>query len=375
MKSILDIFLSFFKLGLIAFGGPAAHVALMEKEFVEKRSWLDHKKFLDILGVTHLIPGPNSTEMAMHLGYYRGAYPGLLAAGAGFILPAATLTGLLAWFYSVYRTVPEIESLFWGIQAVVLAVILQAVFKLGQKAFKDWRDFILMVGAFTLYMFGFQEVFVILFAGILGLFWFQFSSTLNSVWILAASFIVNTGPATESTQSPTLQSLFLFFLKVGSILFGSGYVLIAFIEQELVVQKGWLTQQQLLDAVALGQFTPGPVLTTSTFIGGFLNGFEGAVVATLGLFLPSFVFVALLGPLLQKVQNLKWVKAFLRGATIGALTLMGAVLFKMGLGFYTNYKAVVISVVAALLIFFVKKVPVFVVFIIGAVSGYFLQLI
>lgn len=374
MKPLVDIFVSFFKLGFIAFGGPAAHVALMEKEFVEKRNWLSSKTFLEILGVTHLIPGPNSTEMAMHLGYHRGAYPGLFAAGFGFLLPAATLTGLLAWFYSAYHKVPQINAFFWGIQAVVLIVILQAVLKLGKKAFTNWKDYMLMVAALMIYLIGFDEVFVILFTGLLALIWLQFKSTLISIPILATSLLPASEPIQSVNNQPTLQSLFLFFFKVGSILFGSGYVLIAFIEKDLV-SRGWLTQQQLLDAVALGQFTPGPVLTTSTFIGGFLQGLPGAVVATLGMFLPSFIFVALLGPLMQKVQKFEFMKSFLRGATVGALTLMVVVLYKMGFAFYSDWKALALSVVAFMLLFFVKKVPVFVVFLIGSVLGYLIKYI
>ncbi|HEY9810865.1 MAG TPA: chromate efflux transporter [Halomicronema sp.] len=347
----------FFKLGVIGFGGPAAHIAMMQEEIVTRRQWLTQQKFLDLLGATNLIPGPNSTEMAIHIGYsYAGAL-GLIVAGISFILPAIVITGIFAWFYTQYGELPQVAPLFYGIKPAVLAIILAAVWKLGKTAVKNRKLLWVAVAVAAIVGAGINEVLGLLLGGVLGMFWLREKGgggkTLNGfvTWpvlnlfdfpkiclkteilpqfFMNASKIYLMGEkiALSTTTSPSLWQLGLVFLKVGSVLFGSGYVLVAFLEGELVA-RGWLTQQQLLDAIAIGQFTPGPVLSTATFIGYMISGWAGAVVATLGIFLPSFVFVALSHPFIESWRSSKWMSAFLDAVNAASVGLMAIVLLKL----------------------------------------------
>jgi chromate transporter len=320
----------FLKLGTIGFGGPAAHMAMMEDEVVTRRSWLTSEAFLDLVGATNLIPGPNSTEMAIHIGYLYAGWQGLMVAGTCFILPAVTLTGILAWVYQQFGTLPQVMPFFNGIQSVVLAIIAVALWRLGQKALKTPRLWLVGLGVVWLVILGVNQVVALFLGGFIGM--ILLKEKLPSTGIapfIGLPFSLPMAQISPTTVSPELWELGLFFLKVGSVLYGSGYVLVAFLENELVGKYGWLTQQQLLDAIAIGQFTPGPVLSTSTFIGYLIAGTPGAIVSTVGIFLPSFVFVALLNPLLPKLRRSKWMAAFLDAVNASAVALMAVVTWRL----------------------------------------------
>jgi len=358
----------FLRLGLIAFGGPAAHVALMEDELVSKRGWVTRQHFLDLLGATNLIPGPNSTEMTMHLGYERGGPAGLFVAGLCFVTPAACITGALAWVYVEYGSLPAAGPFLMGIQAAVLAVILGALWKLGNKAVKNAKLAVIALLVSVALLAGLGEIWALLLGGVLGMLGLRAASAVA----LAVSLIEPARVfAASAASSVTLPKLGLFFLKVGSILYGSGYVLIAFIEGGLVDDYGWLTRQQLLDAVAAGQFTPGPVLTTSTFIGYVLAGVPGAVVATLGIFLPSFVFVWLLNPLIPRLRQSPWAASFLDAVNASAVALMAVVTIQLARATLTGWSAWGIALAAAALVLRTKLNTAWLV-LAGAVAGYLL---
>ena len=329
MNKIGQLLALFLKLGVTAFGGPAAHIAMMEDEVVTRRRWLTRERFLDLIGATNLIPGPNSTEMAIHIGFVRAGIVGLIVAGVSFILPAALITLGCAWAYDRFQTVPQAEALLYGIKPAVIAVILSAVWRLGKTAAKG--PFLIGIGflVMLLVLFGINEIIALLGGGIVGILW-QLGSRLGKgkallgfAWLPSSNLALSVTAASPS--SVTLTSLGLFFLKIGCVLFGSGYVLIAFLQGGLVEQYQWLTQQQLLDAVAIGQFTPGPVLTTATFIGYVLAGPLGALVATLGIFGPSFLFVLATNPLIPRLRQSAIAGAFLDAVNASAIGLMAAV--------------------------------------------------
>lgn len=319
----------FFKLGVIGFGGPAAHIAMLEDEVVARRGWMTRETFLDLVGATNLIPGPNSTEMTMHVGYMRAGWRGLIVAGMCFILPAAVSVGLLAWLYVQYGTRPEALPYLTGIHAAVLAVILGALWRLGRSAVKSVFLGLLGAGVLAALAAGLGPLVALLAGGVLGMILLatRRTSTLPfHLWPVVPVALLQ-GVAVPGVS---LWKLGLFFLKVGAVLYGSGYVLIAFLENGLVHDYGWLTQQQLLDAVAFGQFTPGPVLTTATFIGYLVAGVPGAVVATVAIFAPSFLFVALLNPVIPRLRQSRWAGAFLDAVNVSAVALMTFVTFQLG---------------------------------------------
>lgn len=334
-----DLAKVFFKLGVIGFGGPAAHIAMMEEEVVKRRQWLTRSHFLDLIGATNLIPGPNSTEMAIHVGYTYGGWAGLVIAGVCFILPAVLITACFAWIYVQFGTLPQVAPFIYGIKPAILAVILGAVWRLGKKAVKNRKLLLIGIGVATLLFFGLNEIIALLLGGFLGMIWLRLSDKSNPPPEQTAAIVttlLTTGAVHKATAatgatvvSVPLWKLGLFFLKVGSVLFGSGYVLLAFLEGGLVKEYGWLTKVQLLDAIAIGQFTPGPVLSTSTFIGYLIAGFPGAVVATVAIFLPSFLFVALLNPLVPRLRTSKWTAAFLDAVNVSSIALMGVVTLKL----------------------------------------------
>lgn len=355
----------FLKVGLIGFGGPAAHIAMMEDEVVTRRQWLSRQHFLDLIGATNLIPGPNSTEMTMHIGYERAGWRGLCVAGACFIFPAVLITGLLAWFYVHFGTLPEAAPFLAGIKPAVIAVILGAVWRLGTRAVKGWRFAVLGLAVAVAVLLGLGEVVALLGGGVLGMIWLRLSGydSLHTAARLIPLFLLQpvasvrdatgtalaTGSVAGAAVSMTLWKLGWFFLKVGAILYGSGYVLVAFLEGGLVQDYGWLTQVQLLDAIAIGQLTPGPVLSTATFIGYMIKGVPGAVVATVGIFLPSFVFVLALNPLIPKLRQAVWPSAFLDAVNVTAVALMTAVTIKLGMTTLTSWPAWLIAAGAAIL--------------------------
>ena len=337
--SLGELAILFLKLGTIGFGGPAAHIAMMEDEIVSRRQWLTQEQFLDLVGATNLIPGPNSTEMAIHVGYLYAGLPGLIVAGTCFIFPAVTITAILACLYQNFGTLPQLAPLLYGIKPAVLAVIFGALWRLGKKAVKNRQLLTIGLGVIPLLLLGINEVVSLLIGGIIGGIWLQFTigkqqppNSLTEIAIgslTTGTIIKAVATQTNPLITPPLWQLGLFFLKVGSVLFGSGYVLIAFLEGEVVDKYHWLSQQQLLDAIAIGQFTPGPVLSTSTFIGYLISGVPGAIVATLGIFLPSFAFVAALNPLITKLRQSPWTSAFLDAVNVSSVALMVIVTLKL----------------------------------------------
>ncbi len=377
--SVGEIARLFFKLGLIAFGGPAAHIAMMEDEVVERRGWLSRQHFLDLIGATNLIPGPNSTEMTMHVGYERGGWPGMLAAGGCFIFPAAVMTGTLGWLYVRYGTLPEVEPFLLGIKPAVLAVIIGALWRLGKKALKSWLLVPIGTGVAASLVLGVGEVVALVVGGVVGMLWLVGYDRLRggAAALLAPLLYVPFAPKlvqAATAQEIPLWKLFLFFLKVGAVLYGSGYVLIAFLEGDLVQNYGWLTQQQLLDAIAIGQFTPGPVLTTATFIGYVLAGLPGAIVATVGIFLPSFVFVAILNPIVPKLRNSPWTAAFLDAVNVSAVALMLVVSLELGAATLVSWETWVIFFLSLIGAFTFNLNAAYLV-LGGAALGWLLQLI
>jgi chromate transporter len=322
------------KLGLTAFGGPAAHIAMLRDDAVLRRRWLSDDEFLDLMGATNLIPGPNSTEMVMHIGHLRAGRLGLTVAGALFILPAATIVLILAWAYTRYGSTPAGEALLYGIKPVVIAVVAQALWGLGRAAVKG--AFLLAVGvaAAALYLLGFNEL-AVLFGGALLVLLVRaalrrFSGSMGAVAVLPWALPVSLpAVALQAAVPVSLATLFLTFLKIGAVLYGSGYVLLAFLRSDFVERLGWLTDQQLIDAVAVGQFTPGPVSSTATFVGYVVAGVPGAVLATVGIFLPSFIFVALLHPVVPRLRRNPWTATLLDGVNVAALGLMAGVTWQL----------------------------------------------
>jgi chromate transporter len=327
--SLRELAALFFRVGATAFGGPAAHIAVMEDEVVRRRKWLSEERFLDLLGATNLIPGPNSTELAIHIGWTRRGFAGLAVAGASFIVPGMLITMAFAWAYVRFGTLPAAGSLLYGVKPVILAVVAQAIWSLAPQAAKTWRLRWLGALALSLAVFGVNELAVLFGAGFVSIALAP-RGTLPPDAKLALTPVLP-GLALAGSAAPFgLSSLFGVFLKIGSVLFGSGYVLLAFLRADLVERLGWLSEAQLIDAVAVGQVTPGPVFTTATFIGYVLAGPSGALVATGGIFLPAFVFVALSGPLVPRLRASPTAAAFLDGVNIASLALMVAVTLELG---------------------------------------------
>ena len=342
----------FLRLGFTAFGGPAAHIAMMHDEVVTRRKWMEEQHFLDLVGATNLIPGPNSTEMAIHIGYERAGWRGLIAAGLCFIMPAVLIVLGLAWLYVEYGSTPQGDALMYGIKPVIIAIVVQALYKLVPSAMKGVLLAAVGGGALAAYLLGVNEL-VVLFGGALLVVAVQALRRFpqSAAALLPLVGLNNWLPQVTTGNAVTLDRLFLIFLKVGALLYGSGYVLLAFLRNDLVVNYGWLTDQQLLDAVAIGQFTPGPVFTTATFIGYLLAGVPGAVVATIGIFLPSFFFVALLARIMPYIRKSPWSAAFLDGVNVAALGLMAGVTWQLGRAALVDLPTIVLAVVAALLLF------------------------
>ncbi len=372
MNDLAEVAALFLKLGFTAFGGPAAHIGLMHNEVVVRRKWLTDEEFLDLLGATNLIPGPNSTEMAIHIGYLRAGWAGLLAGGFCFITPAMLMVLGLAWLYVQFGTTPQAEWLLYGIKPVVIAIIAQALWTLGTKALKSRWLALLGAIVFVLYFLGANEI-VLLFAGALIFMLianFRRLRTLNPTVLLPFSSIFFT-----PTPIPySLPLLFLTFLKIGSVLYGSGYVLLAFLRADFVLRLGWLTDQQLLDAVAIGQITPGPLFTAATFIGYLLGGTSGALLATLGIFLPSFIFVAISNPLIPKIRSSAWASSLLDGVNASALGLMAAVTVQLGISSLIDIPTALIAIISLILLLRYKLNSTWLIAG-GAVAGFILSLI
>jgi chromate transporter len=331
VKQLATLFL---RLGITAFGGPAAHIAMMRDEVVDRRHWMTDSEFLDLLAVTNLIPGPNSTEMAIHIGYKRCGLPGLLTAGACFIVPACLLVIMIAWGYTRYGETPQVAWLTYGVGPVIIAIILQAVGKLTRSVSGGVTSTVIGLAATVLAIGGVNELALLAGGGIVALVARRVARfTVAGIFIMltvSAATVCGTTLAAETAIPVTLTRLTLFFLKVGSILFGSGYVLLAFLRADLTERWSWLTEQQLIDAVTVGQVTPGPVFTTATFIGFLLGGWSGAVLATLAIFAPGFIFVAVTHPLIGRLRASALASDLVDGVAAASLGLMVAVTWHLG---------------------------------------------
>ena len=348
----------FGRIGLTGFGGPAVTIAMMEDEAVTRRHWLTHEHFLDLLGITNLIPGPNAAEMAIHLGYLRAGWLGLMLSGLCFIVPAALTTTLFAWLYVRFGSLPQAEPFLYGIKPVVLAVILAALWRLGRSALKSWPLLAVGIGVVVLAFLGVNEVLALFIGGLAGMVWLRLcakqpsppappaSPARTRVSALVPGVALTACPAVVAA-GPTLWRLALFFLKTGAVLYGSGYVLIAFLEGGLVRDYGWLTQQQLLDAVAVGQFTPGPLLSTAAFIGYLLFGLPGAAISTAAVFAPSFLFVLATMRLVPHLRRSRWSAAFLDAVNASALALMVIVTVRLGRAGLVDWPAALIAALGA----------------------------
>ncbi|HET9722288.1 MAG TPA: chromate efflux transporter [Actinomycetota bacterium] len=345
----------FLRLGATAFGGPAAHVSMMHDEVVTRRRWLGEQEFLDLLGATNLIPGPNSTEMAIHVGLARARWRGLIVAGACFILPAMLIVLALAWAYVRYGQTPAVEGLLYGIEPVVIAIVFQALVRLGRTAVK--RSALLVavgLGVVALYVVGVNELVLLFGAGLVVLL-VRGAERLRrgvspGVLPLLGALLPSAAAVAERT-SVELWRLFLLFLKFGAVIYGSGYVLFAFIQGDLVDRLGWITQQQLVDALAVGQLTPGPVFTTATFIGYLVGGVGGALLATLAIFLPGFVFVAALQPIVRRMRRSTWTADLLDGVNAGAIGLMAGVTWQLGREAIVDVPTALLALAAAVVLF------------------------
>ncbi|MBE2241059.1 MAG: chromate efflux transporter, partial [Caldilineaceae bacterium] len=342
----------FTRLGFTAFGGPAAHIAMMHDEVVVRRQWLDEQHFLDMIGAVNLAPGPNSTEMAIHIGSVRAGWRGLLVAGACFILPAVLIVLALAWAYVEYGATPQATALLYGIKPVIIAIVLQALIRLGQSALRGPLLIAAGVAVFALYVLGINEL-VLLFGmgALVAAVTMARRGFAGQAALLPLLSLGALSAAVEQAAAVSLTQLFLVFLKVGALLYGSGYVLLAFLRNDLVVNLGWLTDQQLLDAVAIGQFTPGPVFTTATFVGYLVAGLPGALVATVGIFLPAFCFVAVLNRLVPAMRRSPWSAALLDGVNVAALGLMAGVTWQLGRAAIFDWLTALLAISAALALF------------------------
>jgi chromate transporter len=354
----------FTRLGLTAFGGPAAHIAMMQREVVDKRRWMDQQHFLDLIGATNLIPGPNSTEMAIHIGHERHGWKGLLVAGCCFILPAVLITGVIAWLYQRYGRLPQVRPFIYGIKPAIIAIILAAVFPLARKAFKTVELSVIGALALVASLVGLNEILVMFGAGIVVLLLFIARRPRPPILPLAFLEIAFLSEANIR--------IFLVFLKIGAILYGSGYVLFAFLDSELVT-RGLLSRTQLVDAIAVGQFTPGPVFSSVTFIGWQMNGLPGAVMATVAVFLPSFVFVALLNPLVPRMRRSKLFSAFLDGVNVASVAIIITVCIAFARETVTDWRTILIAVTSLVVTFGFRRVNSVFVVIGSALMGFVLQ--
>lgn len=353
-----EVALLFLKLGAFSFGGPAVYIALMNHEAVHRRHWLEEESFLDLVGATNLIPGPNATELAIHLGLIRAGWRGLIVGGALFILPGMVATLLIAWAYVTWGSIPEVGWVLYGVKPVVIAIVVEALLRLGRKAVKGIPTAVVGISVASLYLLGFNEI-VLMFGGaalillVYGLSHLQ-KGGLRAVAPIPLPLPLASALIPAGAVPFTSTTLFLSFLKIGSVLFGSGYVLLAFLRSEFVVRLGWLTDQQILDAVIAGQITPGPVFSSATFVGYLVGGWPAALLATLGIFLPSFLFVGLLSRMLPFVRKSPWAGAFLDGVNISSLALMVGTTFQLGQAAVVDVFTIVLLIAALLAVFLVK---------------------
>lgn len=367
LKELAKLFL---KLGIIGFGGPAAHITMMQDEVVAKRKWLTEQHFLDLVGATNLIPGPNSTEMAIHIGHEKAGWKGLIVAGLCFILPAVFITGIFAWLYKEYGQIPEVQPFIYGIKPAIIAIILGAVFPLAKKSLKSVELAVIGLIVLVLSLLSINEIYLMFGAGFLALFlaFIRSKKSTAAKTIFPFTILQITG---TTILSATNLNLFWIFLKIGAILYGSGYVLFAFLDTELVA-TGLLSRQVLIDAIAIGQFTPGPVFSSVTFIGYQINGWQGALVSTIGIFLPSFIFVALLNPLVKKMRNSKLFSTFLDAVNVASVAIIISICYSMGQDIIADWKTIFIAAVSIWVTFSYKKVNSALIVLGGSLIGYLL---
>jgi chromate transporter len=346
-----EVFLLFLWMGFTAFGGPAAHIAIFHDQVVKRRKWIDEQHFLDLLGATQLIPGPNSTEVTIYLGFYRAGWLGLILGGVGFILPSTLIVLGLAWTYGRFGSAPQIEWVLYAVKPVVIAIIINALWSLRKNAIKDISTGLIAVTVIALNFFGIDTIALLIGSGILLAVYLWMKNHLKdtrSLWLFLP--FGSTVTLQQAVHSFSLPALFLTFLKIGSVLYGSGYVLLAFLRSEFVINLGWLTDQQIIDAVAIGQVTPGPLSTAATFLGFILGGIPGALLATLGMFLPSFLIVILTKPFIPRMRESKFFSAFLDGVNAGSLGLMAVVAWQLARAAFVDIPAVLLGIVSFLLV-------------------------
>jgi len=370
---LLELAKLFLKLGTIGFGGPAAHIAMMREEVVRKRKWMDDQHFLDLLGAINLIPGPNSTEMTMHLGHVRAGWKGLVVAGLCFILPAVIITGIFAVLYKNYGQLPQVQPFVYGVKPAIIAIILAAVYPLARKSLKSFELGILGIIALLASLFGFNEIYTLFGTGLIAVMLLIVRNRkINSMQAFLHLPILNISGF--GLLSISHAGLFFTFLKIGALLYGSGYVLFAFLDTELV-RTGIIDRQQLMDAIAVGQFTPGPLFSSVTFIGYQIDNFKGALLATTGIFLPSFIFVALLNPLVRRIRNSKLASAFIDAVNMASVAIILAVCYQMGKDAITDWRTITIAAISLVAVFGIRKVSSAWIVIGGAGLGYVLNLI
>lgn len=371
-NALRDVAKLFLKLGFTAFGGPAAHIAMMQEEVVNKRKWLNEQEFLDLIGATNLIPGPNSTEMAIHIGKKRAGWPGLMIAGLCFIIPAVLITSIFAWLYKVYGHLPEVAPYVYGIKPAIIAIILSAVYPLAKKSVKSLTLAIIGLVVLACSYVGVSEIYLMFGAGIVSMLFREISKPKSEH---SHSFILFPLLQVPGSIILTISNMKLFwtFIKIGSILYGSGYVLFAFLDTELV-STGLLSRQTLIDAIAVGQFTPGPVFSSVTFIGYQMNGWSGAIMATIGIFLPAFIFVALLDTLLKKMRSSVRLSIFLDAVNVASVAIIVSVCITMGMETITDWRTVLIAMISIVVTFGYKKINSALIVLGGSVLGYLLML-
>jgi chromate transporter len=370
-KPLSELARLFLKLGLIGFGGPAVHIALMEEEVVRKRNWMSSQHFLDLVGATNLIPGPNSTEMTMHIGQERAGWKGLIVAGCCFIFPAVIITAIFAWAYSLYGQLPEVTPFIYGIKPAIIAIILATMIALGKKALKSVTLGIIGIACAAAVLAGVNEILVLFGAGATGIALYLVSSKNSKVYGLFPLTLLQVQFGSLEISS---WKVFFIFLKVGAILYGSGYVLFAFLDAELV-NRGLLTKQQLTDAIAVGQFTPGPVFSSATFIGWQIGGMADALAATAGIFLPSFLFVAFLNPLIPRLRKSAVMAAFLDTVNIASIAIILSVIIELSREALYDWRTILIAVLSFLFTFYFKKLNTAFIVFGGALAGWLLSLV
>ena len=365
--SLRELAAVFLKLGITAFGGPAAHISMFREEVVTRRKWLDEQSFLDLLGITYLIPGPNSTEMAIHIGMRKAGWAGLIVAGACFILPAMLIVLGFAWFYQHFSSMPQFDWVFYGSQPVVVVIIIKALLGLGRKTITGTLMAIVGVFSLLLYLLGLNPLLILVLGSGLVMVIHNFRRLKN----IYPGFILSLIPWVNAATYPVEYSqgvLFLTFLKIGAVLYGSGYVLFAFLHADFVERLGWLTEQQLLDAVTIGQITPGPVLTTATFIGYLVGSYPGAVLATLAIFLPSFIYVIIINPIIPRIRSSPWASGLLDGANVTSLGLMAGVVWQLGMVAFSDLFTLGVALIATIILFRTKVNSIWLI-LAGALAG------